>query len=289
LLEWIKRKGIFISMKIGIIGKWKNPKAVEELNRLLPFLKKEGFSVFIEREVNAKESVLQPSSPIDLLIVMGGDGTLLRGVRFLQGRNVPIMGINLGGLGFMTWTNLEEVEETIIAFKKGELKVEKRMMLRGKVIRKENEILSMDVLNDVVVNKGALARIIQIYVEVNDKFLSRYRADGLIVSTPTGSTAYSLAAAGPVVHPSVECIILSPICPHTLTNRPIIISPDAKIKILIERGDEVYITLDGQVGFILEREDIVIVEKSPHTANLIMPKGKDYFSILRKKLGWGSE
>jgi NAD+ kinase len=276
-------------MKIGIIGKWKNPKAVEELNRLLPFLKKEGFSVFIEREVNAKESVLQPSSPIDLLIVMGGDGTLLRGVRFLQGRNVPIMGINLGGLGFMTWTNLEEVEETIIAFKKGELKVEKRMMLRGKVIRKENEILSMDVLNDVVVNKGALARIIQIYVEVNDKFLSRYRADGLIVSTPTGSTAYSLAAAGPVVHPSVECIILSPICPHTLTNRPIIISPDAKIKILIERGDEVYITLDGQVGFILEREDIVIVEKSPHTANLIMPKGKDYFSILRKKLGWGSE
>lgn len=289
MLEWIKRKGIFISMKIGIIGKWKNPKAVEELNRLLPFLKKEGFSVFIEREVNAKESVLQPSSPIDLLIVMGGDGTLLRGVRFLQGRNVPIMGINLGGLGFMTWTNLEEVEETIIAFKKGELKVEKRMMLRGKVIRKENEILSMDVLNDVVVNKGALARIIQIYVEVNDKFLSRYRADGLIVSTPTGSTAYSLAAAGPVVHPSVECIILSPICPHTLTNRPIIISPDAKIKILIERGDEVYITLDGQVGFILEREDIVIVEKSPHTANLIMPKGKDYFSILRKKLGWGSE
>jgi NAD+ kinase len=289
LLEWIKRKGIFISMKIGIIGKWKNPKAVEELNRLLPFLKKEGFSVFIEREVNAKESVLQPSSPIDLLIVMGGDGTLLRGVRFLQGRNVPIMGINLGGLGFMTWTNLEEVEETIVAFKKGELKVEKRMMLRGKVIRKENEILSMDVLNDVVVNKGALARIIQIYVEVNDKFLSRYRADGLIVSTPTGSTAYSLAAAGPVVHPSVECIILSPICPHTLTNRPIIISPDAKIKILIERGDEVYITLDGQVGFILEREDIVIVEKSPHTANLIMPKGKDYFSILRKKLGWGSE
>jgi NAD+ kinase len=289
LLEWIKRKGIFISMKIGIIGKWKNPKAVEELNRLLPFLKKEGFSVFIEREVNANESVLQPSSPIDLLIVMGGDGTLLRGVRFLQGRNVPIMGINLGGLGFMTWTNLEEVEETIIAFKKGELKVEKRMMLRGKVIRKENEILSMDVLNDVVVNKGALARIIQIYVEVNDKFLSRYRADGLIVSTPTGSTAYSLAAAGPVVHPSVECIILSPICPHTLTNRPIIISPDTKIKILIERGDEVYITLDGQVGFILEREDIVIVEKSPHTANLIMPKGKDYFSILRKKLGWGSE
>lgn len=289
MLEWIKRKGIFISMKIGIIGKWKNPKAVEELNRLLPFLKKEGFSVFIEREVNANESVLQPSSPIDLLIVMGGDGTLLRGVRFLQGRNVPIMGINLGGLGFMTWTNLEEVEETIIAFKKGELKVEKRMMLRGKVIRKENEILSMDVLNDVVVNKGALARIIQIYVEVNDKFLSRYRADGLIVSTPTGSTAYSLAAAGPVVHPSVECIILSPICPHTLTNRPIIISPDTKIKILIERGDEVYITLDGQVGFILEREDIVIVEKSPHTANLIMPKGKDYFSILRKKLGWGSE
>jgi len=276
-------------MKIGIIGKWKNPKAVEELNRLLPFLKKEGFSVFIEREVNAKESVLQPSSPIDLLIVMGGDGTLLRGIRFLQGRNVPVMGINLGGLGFMTWTNLEEIEETIIAFKKGELKVEKRMMLRGKVIRKESEILSMDVLNDVVVNKGALARIIQIYVEVNDKFLSRYRADGLIVSTPTGSTAYSLAAAGPVVHPSVECVILSPICPHTLTNRPIIISPDAKIKILIERGEEVYITLDGQVGFILEREDIVIVEKSPHTANLIMPKGKDYFSILRKKLGWGSE
>jgi len=276
-------------MKIGIIGKWKNPKAVEELHRLLSFLKKEGFSVYVERGVDLNESVLQPSSPIDLLIVMGGDGTLLRGVRFLQGRDVPIMGINLGGLGFMTWTNLEEMEETIIAFKKGELKVEKRMMLRGRVIRKENEVLSMDVLNDVVVNKGALARIIQIYVEVNDKFLSRYRADGLIVSTPTGSTAYSLAAAGPVVHPSVECIILSPICPHTLTNRPIIISPEARIKIMIERGEEVYITLDGQVGFILENDDVVIVEKSPHTANLIMPKGKDYFSILRKKLGWGSE
>ncbi len=276
-------------MKIGIIGKWKNPKAVEELNPLLQFLKKEGFTVFVEKEVDLKEEVLQPSSPIDILIVMGGDGTLLRGIRFLQGRNVPIMGINLGGLGFMTWTNVGEVEETILAFKKGELKVEKRMMLRGMVLRKENEILAMDVLNDVVVNKGALARIIQIYVEVNNKFLSRYRADGLIVSTPTGSTAYSLAADGPVVHPSVECIILSPICPHTLTNRPIIISPDAVIKILIERGDEVYITLDGQVGFILEKDDIVIVERSPYTANLIMPKGKDYFSILRKKLGWGSE
>lgn len=276
-------------MKVGIIGKWKNPKAVEELNHLLPFLKREGFSVFVEKEVEASAQELHPSSDIDLLIVMGGDGTLLRGIRFLQGRDIPIMGINLGGLGFMTWTNLGEVEETIRSFKNGELKVEKRMMLRGRVIRKGNEILSMDVLNDVVVNKGALARIIQIYVEVKDKFLSRYRADGLIVSTPTGSTAYSLAADGPVVHPSVDCIILSPICPHTLTNRPIIIFPDASIKIMIERGDEVYITLDGQVGFILEREDMVMVERSPHIANLVMPKGRDYFSILRKKLGWGSE
>lgn len=276
-------------MKVGIIGKWKNPRAVEELEKLLPFLKREGFSIFLEKGPDFEVPVLQPSSPIDLLIVMGGDGTLLRGIRFLQGRDIPVLGINLGGLGFMTWTNLGEVEETLLAFKRGELKTERRMMLRGRVVRKANELISMDVLNDVVVNKGALARIIQIYVEIDGKFLSRYRADGLIVSTPTGSTAYSLAASGPVVHPSVDCVILSPICPHTLTNRPIILSADVKIKIVVERGDEVYVTLDGQVGFPLEKDDLILVEKSPHTARLVMPKEKDYFSILRKKLGWGSE
>lgn len=276
-------------VKVGILGKWKNPKAVELMKNLLEFMKGEGFEVYIEEGIEAGTPVLKRANDVDLILVLGGDGTLLRAVRFVGGEQVPIMGINLGGLGFMTWVNVDEVKDAILEFKRGKAMIEERMMLNARLLRDGEEVINMDVLNDVVINKGALARLIQIYVEVDGTFLSRYRADGLIISTPTGSTAYSLAANGPVVEPHLECIILSPICPHTLTDRPIILSSKKKIIAKLERGDEVYLTLDGQVGIEISTKDVVEVKRSERKAYLVRPTSKNYYSILRQKLGWGSE
>lgn len=276
-------------LKVGILGKWKNPRAIELMKNLLDFMGKENIHAYVEEGVDANAPLFKNPEDVDLIIVLGGDGTLLRAVRFVRGKKVPIMGVNLGGLGFMTWVNVDEVKGAVKEFKEGKAEIEERMMLHVRLLRNGEEVINMDVLNDVVINKGALARLIQVYVEVNRMFLSRYRADGLIISTPTGSTAYSLAAHGPVVEPNLECLILSPICPHTLTDRPIILSSDKKIKLKLERGEEVYLTLDGQVGIEISAKDIVEVNQSVNRAYLVKPLSKNYYSILRKKLGWGSE
>lgn len=225
---------------------------------------------------------------VDCIIVLGGDGTLLSVARQIKGKNVPILGVNLGGLGFLTEISLEELPEMLPRVLKGEYRTSVRTMLDSSIWRQNEEIFSLSLLNDVVITKDALARIIDIETRVDGEYLTTFRGDGLILSTPTGSTGYSLAAGGPILHPSLGHVVLTPICPHTLTNRPIILPSDASVHArLISPDEKVILTLDGQVGFPLEYMDEVVVRKSSFTVSLIRSDRKGYFEVLRNKLKWG--
>ncbi len=222
------------------------------------------------------------------IIVLGGDGTLLSVSRNLKGKDVPILGVNLGGLGFLTEISIEDFEFMIKETSRGEYGVSKRMMLDVAVLREGNEVFKFAILNDAVITKDALARIIDIETYVSGEYLTTYKADGLILSTPTGSTGYSLAAGGPILYPTLKNIVLTPISPHMLTNRPIILPREAVIKaLLISRDERVVLTLDGQIGFPLEYGDEVIIRESDHAVSLIKSSSKTYFEILRTKLKWG--
>jgi len=223
-----------------------------------------------------------------LIIVLGGDGTLLSVARQLKGRDVPILGVNLGGLGFLTETSLEELPEVLASVMQGEYSLSRRTMLSVAVRRNGELVFDLSVLNDAVITKDALARIIDIETFVNDEYLTTYRTDGLILSTATGSTGYSLAAGGPILHPSLTHIVVTPICPHMLTNRPILLPGEAALRaILLSKDERVILTLDGQIGFPLEFGDEVTVKKSPHAVSLITSKSRGYFEVLRTKLKWG--
>ncbi|MDW8167848.1 MAG: NAD(+)/NADH kinase [Acidobacteriota bacterium] len=227
-------------------------------------------------------------STIDLLVVMGGDGTMLAAARLMGGRRIPVLGVNFGGLGYLTEFTLEEMFPALERALMEEALVDSRMMLDAFVYRAGQCVAEYSVLNDAVVNKSALARIIQIECWIDGAPVTTFRADGLIVSTPTGSTAYSLSAGGPIVHPSVAAIVITPICPHMLTNRPLVISDQSDVKLILRTPrEEVTLTLDGQVGFALQVGDEVIVHKSAKTFDLISPPNKNYFQVLRDKLYWG--
>jgi len=224
----------------------------------------------------------------DLIVVLGGDGTLLSVSRHGKGAEVPIMGVNLGSLGFLTETPIEEFATTLENVLNGDFSISKRIMLDVGVKREGDPIFDITILNDAVITKDALARIIDIETYVNEEYLTTYKADGLIVSTPTGSTGYSMAAGGPLIYPSLTNLIVTPICPHTLTNRPIILPESVVIKAVLKSMDEkVILTLDGQVGFPLEYADEVTVKKSNHAVHLVKSSSRGYFEILRTKLKWG--
>lgn len=224
----------------------------------------------------------------DLIIVLGGDGTLLSVARQVRGHDVPILGVNLGGLGFLTEVSLEELPEILPRIIGGSYRVSLRTMLDVAVIRDGEEIFSLSPFNDAVITKDALARIIDIETYVDNQYLTTFRGDGLILSTPTGSTGYSLAAGGPILYPSLKHVVLTPICPHMLTNRPIILPEEALIRARLNSADErVILTLDGQVGFPLEYKDEVVVAKSRFTVSLIRSDTHSYFEVLRNKLKWG--
>jgi NAD+ kinase len=224
----------------------------------------------------------------DLVIVLGGDGTLLSVARRANSREVPILGVNLGGLGFLTSTTSSELFSTLEQILNGEYEVERRSLLEATLIRNGEPIESFQVFNDAVINKGALARIIDLEAWVDDHYLCTYKADGLIVATPTGSTAYSLAAGGPIIAPSVGVVVLSPICPHTLTNRPIVLPDDANVRIVLRTADEdVILTLDGQEGHPLKCGDAVSIKRAGSTVCLIRPQNRIFFDVLRSKLRWG--
>jgi NAD+ kinase len=225
---------------------------------------------------------------VDLLVVLGGDGTLLATARALNRKPVPILAVNLGGLGFLTVITREELYATLEMALAGELHTERRVQIEGDLVRADEVISSFLALNDVVLNKGAIARILDFDVLVDGRFISTYKSDGLIVSTPTGSTAYSLAAGGPIVAPSVEAFIVTPICAHTLTNRPLVLRDTAQIEVVVKSQREAaYLTVDGQVGLAAHSEDIVRLRKAASCVEIVQPPSKDYFEILRQKLKWG--
>jgi NAD+ kinase len=224
----------------------------------------------------------------DLCVVVGGDGTLLAAARLMGDRQLPILAINHGALGFLTEVTLEEMYSALERIIGGEFVTDRRMMMLVTIERRGKAAATYQALNDVVINKGTLSRIIELEARVNGQYVTRFRSDGLILSTPTGSTAYNLSAGGPIVFPTMGAIVMTPICSHTLTNRPIVLPPDVRIELsLSSMLDEVHVTVDGQVGLKLESGDRVVVEKSSRVVELIVPAGKSYFDVLRDKMKWG--
>jgi NAD+ kinase len=226
----------------------------------------------------------------DLVIVLGGDGTLLSAARAVGPRETPLLAVNLGGLGFMMTTRAEELFDELGRVLEGSFSVQSRRVLEGEVVRDGRSLQRYFALNDVVVNKLAIARLLHLDVFVDDEFVCRYRADGLIISTPTGSTAYSLAAGGPIMLPSVQAICLSPICPHTLSNRPVVVPETSRVEVLIQDGDgggSTSLTVDGQVGLDLQSQDRVRTQCAAHRVRIVQPRRLSFFEVLRTKMNWG--
>jgi NAD+ kinase len=224
----------------------------------------------------------------DLIVVLGGDGTMIATARMIGDRDVLVLGINYGSLGYLTDFRIEEMHSALETIFKGDYEVDRREMLDIEHCRGGEILATGRVLNDVVINKAALARIIEIEVRLNDLFVNSFRADGLIVATPTGSTAYNLSAGGPIVYPSMNAVVLTPICPFTLTNRPIVVPDNASIELkLLYENEGVVLTLDGQTGFPMMGDDTVVIRKSETTFNLFQPPNRNYFDVLRNKLKWG--
>ena len=283
-----------IMRKIGIIAKTHRTSPTKVVVHLIEWLKEKKIEVFFDEEtagaigLESKHSKLDVIHIVDLLIVLGGDGTLLSVARLVAGKSVPVMGVNMGNLGFLTEITRDEIYRVLKKVLENDFEIEERFLLDIRVIREDEKIAHHKVLNDVVVNKGALARIVELEVKVNQQFVTSYRSDGLIISTPTGSTAYSLAAGGPIVYPTLHALILAPICPFNLTNRPIIIPDDVSIEVqLATDHEDVHITLDGQVGFGMKYKDVIKIKRSEDSIKLIKAPNKNHYEVLRKKLKWG--
>ena len=277
---------------VGIISK-PHQLADKEAKRLAQWFEKRGVRVYRERvrlpEQNNKEELDTIPKNVDWVIVLGGDGTLLGAARKIGKWGVPILGVNLGGLGFLTEIPFKQMYPVMEMLLKGQLEIESRLMLGAKVLRSEKILSRFQVLNDVVINKGTLSRIIDLNVCINEQFLTTFKADGLIISTPTGSTAYNLAAGGPILYPTVDNIILTPICPFTLTNRPLILPDHDKLTITMgkESEEKVSLTFDGQVGIDFYYGDKINISKSKKKIKLVKSPYQSYFEILREKLMWG--
>jgi NAD+ kinase len=224
---------------------------------------------------------------VDLIVVLGGDGTLLSVARHLGAKRVPILGVNLGHLGFLTEIPTGEMIATLEAFTEGKAPVQQRMMIHARLESGGSHVASFHCLNDAVLTTSALARMIEVRVEVEERWLTDMRADGVILATPTGSTAYNLSAGGPIVTPGLEAVILAPICPHTLTMRPLVLEARRPIAVTLLKGEDVMLTADGQKGARLQVGDKVRVARSDHGVPLVTSPGRDYFALLREKLGWG--
>jgi NAD+ kinase len=281
--------------RVGIVAKPDAPRAPEVVAHLVDWLGERALTVTLEKETSGIVPALRAStahraelpSLVDLLIVLGGDGTLLSVARAVGDLGVPILGVNLGGLGFMTATTLDEMLPSLEAMIDGRMVIEDRLMLLARVIRNGAALCEHMALNDMVITKSAMSRIISLAVSVEGQYATAYRADGLIISTPTGSTAYSLSAGGPILFPQVEAIVLTPICSHTLTNRPIVLPAADRIEVTVQSDQEIMLTVDGQVGVGLREGDVVEVRKAAARMRLVRFPQKDFFNVLRTKLKWG--
>lgn len=281
--------------KIGLVVK-KDDQAEQTTQAFTSWLSKRQLDVIRkkpsqpgESESSFGEDTQSGKAPADLfcVFVLGGDGTFLSAVRWIGDQPIPVIGVKFGDLGFLAETTAENLYSVAEAVLKNELSIQPRMRLKVNVYRLDKQILHDTVLNDVVINRGALARLANILTYVDGHSLTTYRADGLIVATPTGSTAYSMAAGGPIIHPQVPGIIITPICPFTLTNRPLIISDQGEIKIKLEESaEDIVLTLDGQLGIPIDSRDTIIITKSRHPARMIALPDRSYFDILKTKLRW---
>ncbi|MBA3335772.1 MAG: NAD(+)/NADH kinase [Pyrinomonadaceae bacterium] len=284
---------------VGVVVKPSHTEAWVTACELSAWLEKRGISVIGKSREETKDfdaekcrieivEVEKFQTDADLIVVLGGDGTMISTARLTGNREILVLGINYGSLGYLTEFRIEEMFPALEAILADEYEIDRRVMLDVEHWRNDEKLASGRVLNDVVINKAALARIIEVEVNLNNLFVNSFRADGLIVSTPTGSTAYNLSAGGPIVFPSMNAIILTPICPFTLTNRPIVVPDTDEIVISLKYENEgVVLTLDGQIGYSLEAKDRVVIHKSATTFNLIQPPNRNYFDVLRNKLKWG--
>jgi NAD+ kinase len=281
--------------RVGLIAKPDAAQAQRVVLTLIDWLTARGLSVVLEKETAglapaaAVASAHKTDLPgqVDALIVLGGDGTLLSMARAVGDLGVPMLGVNLGGLGFLTATTLDEMLPALEAMLAGDMAVEERMVLAARLVRAGQVTGEYIALNDVVITKSAMSRIIDLAVSVDGRHATAYRADGLIISTPTGSTAYNLSAGGPILFPTMDAVVLTPIAPHTLSNRPIVLPGTQRIDVTLRVDQEVMLTMDGQVGVPLRERDVVEVHKARARIRLMRFETKDFFSVLRTKLKWG--
>jgi NAD+ kinase len=265
--------------RVVIVTKPHQPDVAKVAAELLEWFAGKGIEASLDAASAAKA---------DLCVVVGGDGTLLAAARLMGQHQLPILAINYGGLGFLTEVTRDEMYPALEAVLSGKSATNNRMMMNVRVHRDGKLVEAYQALNDAVIHKGTLARIIELEASVDGQYVSKFRSDGLILSTPTGSTAYNVSAGGPIVYPTMGAIIMTPICPHTLTNLPLILPPESRVEVVLRSAqDEVHVTVDGQVGLKLESGDRVTVEKSERLVNLIAPAGRDFFDVLRGKLKWG--
>jgi NAD+ kinase len=286
---------------IGIISKPRKAELQQIIPELLDWLRKRGIQATLDQEtasslgstlLSSLQAPVAPRSELgsknDLILVLGGDGTLLAAARNVHDSNVPILAVNLGSLGFLTAVTTGELYSSLELILNGQHHIDTRSMLQIQVVRSGVVADSYQALNDAVLNKAAIARILDFHAYVDGQLLSVFKADGLIVSTPTGSTAYSLAAGGPIVYPSVDAFTITPICPHTLTNRPVVVPDRSQIEIVLKsEAESVFLTVDGQVGLALHCEDRIVCNLSRSRIHLIRPPHKQFFEVLRSKLKWG--
>lgn len=270
-----------VPRRVGIIHKMSSAEAAETAVYVGQFLQQKGL------EVTQDEAEIARSA--DLVVVLGGDGTLIHAASVLGGKPVPILGVNMGSLGFMTEVPQSAMYQAIESVLAGRATLSERMKLRVHLHRagSHERLLDAEVLNDVVLAKGALSRMVELDMRCTGNYVTTYRSDGIIIATPTGSTAYALAANGPIVYPTMRGVIVAPICPHTLTQRPLVVPDNENIEILLINETKAYLTLDGQTGLKLERGDRVQVKESPNRVLLVRNPQLDFFGILRAKLRWG--
>jgi NAD+ kinase len=278
---------------IGIIAKPAAPQATTLIPQLVDWLHRHGVQARLDEAAASYMGVAgltreQVPEGCDLIVVLGGDGTLLSAARAIGKRETPLFAVNLGGLGFLTTISVEELFPEIERAMRGEHRISRRHLLTTEVVRDGEVVASFEALNDAVVTKSDIARMIDLEAYVDQQFLCEYRADGLIIATPTGSTAYSLSAGGPVIFPTVPAICVTPICPHTLTNRPVLVPETSVIRILTSSASVgVYLTIDGQVGMPIRERDTIVCRSSSHALRLIRPPRMRFFDVLRDKLKWG--
>ncbi len=282
---------------IALIGKYKSPEIAEPLLRLADFLVGAGLAVVVDNLTDQHltshpYNVLpleEMGGKVDLAIVLGGDGTLLNIARMLAPFDIPLVGVNQGRLGFLTDISIDTMQRTISAMLRGDFVTEKRMLLNASISRGEKHIFESLAFNDVVIHRGNNSSMLEFEVRIDGEYLYNQRADGLIVATPTGSTAYALSAGGPILHPALEAIALVPVAPHTLSNRPIVLKSGSKLEILMHRSDEARVRFDGHTHFDLHGDDKVTVTRYFKPVCLLHPEGHSYYHTLREKLLWNQK